>query len=224
MLNLLDHFSPHTPIRTADELMERESVARATIYRYLSALVAKRFLTRVSRGAYSLGPRIIELDRQIRITDPLLRVVPPVMAEVRERVMGTQLLCRYYGLVVMSIHEERSDQRIVTSFDRGKPFSIFLGSPSRSILANLPVVHLQRIFLTHVDKIAQTNLGRTWPEFREKMKVVRDEGVVVASDIDKKLVGFGELGFRLVEQRDLIGRELLAASGIAMGQSRVPCH
>ena len=78
-----------------------------------------------------------------------------------------------------------------TLVQTGKPFPFFLGSPSRSILANLPATQLQRIYLNHADEIAEANLGKNWPAFREKMKAAREVGVVVASDIDKKLVGFG---------------------------------
>ena len=39
----------------------------------------------------------LELDWQIRIADPFRRVAPPVMASQRDKVTGTQLLCRYYG-------------------------------------------------------------------------------------------------------------------------------
>ena len=116
-----------------------------------------------------------------------------VLREAAER-LGGPLVDRAAAMeeeILAVLAEWKPDQRIVTSFDRGKPFSIFSGSPSRSILANLPTVHLQRIFLTHADQIAQANLGRTWPEFKEKMKAARDEGVVVASDIEKKLIGFG---------------------------------
>ena len=60
------------------------------------------------------------------------------MAAQRAKVAGTQLLCRYYGLRVMSIHEDRFDERTKTSFDRGRPFSLFKGSTSQIILAHLP--------------------------------------------------------------------------------------
>jgi DNA-binding IclR family transcriptional regulator len=189
VLGVLDLFTEEDPIWTTDRLMERLNASRATLYRYLQALMVSGLVSQLGGGAYALGPRIIELDRQIRIADPLLRVAPPIMAAHRDKVAGTQLLCRYYGLRVFSIFEERSDLRIETSFDRGKPFSLFRSSASRIILANLPAQQLRRLFLNHAGEIASAGLGTTWPEFRGSLKAIRKRGVAVASDIDTALIG-----------------------------------
>ncbi|MDR3529408.1 MAG: IclR family transcriptional regulator C-terminal domain-containing protein [Rhodopila sp.] len=189
MLGVIDLFTEEEPIWTTDRIIERLQASRATVYRYLQALTAAGFLSQLARGAYALGPRIIELDRQIRIADPLLRVAPAVMAAQRDKVAGTQLLCRYYGLRVFSIFEDRSDPRIETSFDRGRPFSLFRSSASRIILANLPAPHLRRLFLNHAGEIAAAGLGTTWPVFRDTLKAIRKRGVAVASDIDTALIG-----------------------------------
>jgi DNA-binding IclR family transcriptional regulator len=99
------------------------------------------------------------------------------------------LLCRYYGLRVFSIFEDRSDPSIETSFDRGRPFSLFRSSASRIILANLPAARLRWLFLNHAAEIASAGMGTTWPAFRDTLKAIRKRGVAVASDIDTALVG-----------------------------------
>lgn len=151
--------------------------------------MAAGFLAPVAPGAYALGPRFIELDRQIRLADPLLKVAPPIMAAQRMKVEGTQLLFRYYGVRVLSICEDRTDSRIKTSFDRGRPFTLFQGSHSRVILAHLATDQQQRLFLQHAEDIARVGLGRNWPEFRDTLRDIRERGVAVASDIDKDLIG-----------------------------------
>ena len=189
VLGLLDLFTVEQPIWTADMLIEHQGLGRATVYRYLKALTDAGFLAPIGGGGYALGPRFIEIDRQIRIADPLLQVGPTVMQGLRKKVAGAQLLCRYYGLRVLTIHEERTDERILTSFQRGRPFPLFLGAPSRIILANLPQPQLQKLFLYHADEIGSAGLGESWVEFRDKMKSIRKAGIAIASDIDKSLVG-----------------------------------
>ncbi len=189
VFGLFDLFTEAEPIWTVAALVGRLQTSKPTVYRYLRALTAAGFLAQVGVGTYALGPRIIELDRQLRIADPLMKLAAPIMAAQRDAVSGTQLLCRYYGLRVFSIHEERSDPRIKTSFDRGRPFSLFLGSGSRIILANLPQPQLQRLFLNHAGEVAAAGLGTSWPEFRATLKAIRQRGVAVASDIDTALVG-----------------------------------
>lgn len=189
VLGLLDLFSEEFPTWTADALIERQQVARATMYRYLRALVDTGFLSPLGGGTYALGPRVVQMDRLIRMIDPLLQHGPQVMAGISEAVNGGQLLCRYYGLSVISIHEHKTDPRIVSSFDRGRPFPLFNGSPSKAILAHLGQAQLQRLFLDNSREIVQAGLGGSWAEFKESMKLIRDRGFAVASDVDTTLVG-----------------------------------
>ena len=184
----MDLFTEETRSGPRSLIGERLKATRSTVYRYLKALVASGFLAQAG-GGYTLGPRIIELDRQIRVADPLLRVAPPIMAAQRDRVAGSQLLCRYYGVRVMSIHEDRTDARIRTSFDRGRPFSLFRGSAARAILPWLPQAQLQRLFLNHADAIAAAGYGQTWPAVRDTLRSIRKQGYAVASDVDPEVIG-----------------------------------
>ena len=58
-------------------------------------------------GAYSLGPAIIQYDRQIQLTDPLLRVSKPVMTDLlRVAPRGSVvLLCRIFRETVLCVHQ-----------------------------------------------------------------------------------------------------------------------
>ena len=185
----MDLFTETHPVWSVEAMVDQLRSTRSTVYRHVRTLVAAGFLAQAGRAGYALGPRIIELDRQIRVADPLLRVAPPVMAAQRDRVAGTQLLCRFYGVRVLSIFEERSDPRIETSFDRGRPFSLFRGSASRAILANLPPSQLQRLFLHHAQEIAAAGYGATWPAFRASLRAIRRNGYAVLSDIDPEVIG-----------------------------------
>ena len=70
MLSVLDAFSEDAPIWTVDNIAAALGYTRATAYRYVGGLCDAGLLTRVAQGAYALGPRIIELDRQIQRCDP----------------------------------------------------------------------------------------------------------------------------------------------------------
>ena len=189
VLGILDLFTPQTPVWTVDMLVERLALGRATVYRYVRALGDAGFLVPVSGAGYVLGPRFIEFDRSIRLADPLLQIVPPVMAELRQAVNGAQLLCAFYGLRVLSVLQDKTDPNITMSMERGRPFPLFQGSPSRVILAHLPTYQLRNLALNHQAAIAAAGLGENWTEFRDAMRVIRKTGYLVASDIDKALVG-----------------------------------
>ncbi|HEX3990874.1 MAG TPA: IclR family transcriptional regulator C-terminal domain-containing protein [Acetobacteraceae bacterium] len=189
VLGILDLFTPETPVWTVDLLVDRLLLGRATIYRYVRALCDAGFLVPVAGAGYVLGPRFIEFDRSIRLADPLLHIVPPVMAELRDVVNGGQLLCAFYGLRVLTVLQDKTDPNITMSMERGRPFSLFRGSPSRVILANLPTYQLRNLALNHQQDIAEAGLGQNWTEFRDAMRTIRRNGYLVASDIDKALVG-----------------------------------
>jgi len=189
VLGILDLFTPEAPVWTVDMLMVRLGLARATIYRYIRALSDSGYLVASADAGYVLGPRFIEFDRNIRLGDPLLHIVPPYMAELRDVVNGGQLLCAFYGLRVLTVLQDRTDPDITMSMERGRSFPLFKGSPSRVILANLPTYQLRNLALHHQADIAAAGLGTTWSEFRDGMRAIRRAGYLVASDIDKALVG-----------------------------------
>jgi DNA-binding IclR family transcriptional regulator len=189
VLGILDLFTPDLPVWTVDMLVDRLLLGRATIYRYVRALCDAGFLVPVSGAGYVLGPRFIEFDRSIRLADPLLQIVPPVMAELRDAVNGAQLLCAFYGLRVLSVLQDKTDPNITMSMERGRPFPLFQGSPSRVILAHLPTYQLRNLALNHQREIAAAGLGENWTEFRDGLRAVRRTGYLVASDIDKALIG-----------------------------------
>jgi len=189
VLGFLDLFTPDTPVWTVDLLVEHLPLGRATIYRYIRALCDAGFLVPVAGAGYVLGPRFIEFDRSIRLADPLLHIVPPVMAELRDVVNGGQLLCAFYGLRVLTVLQDKTDPAITMSMERGRPFPLFQGSPSRVILAHLPTYQLRNLALNHQPEIAAAGLGTNWAEFRDGLRAIRRTGYLVASDIDKALVG-----------------------------------
>jgi DNA-binding IclR family transcriptional regulator len=189
VFGVLDLFTPDAPVWTVDLLVDHLALARATVYRYVRALCDAGFLAPVSGAGYVLGPRFIEFDRNIRLADPLLQIVPPVMAELRDIVQGGQLLCTFYGLRVLTVLQDKTDPSITMSMERGRPFSLFRGSPSRVILAHLPTSQLRNLMLSHGGQIAAAGLGETWTEFRDGLRAIRRTGYLVASDIDTALIG-----------------------------------
>lgn len=170
--------------------------APASVYRYVRDLCEAGFLIQAAGGGYVLGPRFIELDRQIRVADPLLAVGPKVIETLRGPDVGAQLLCSFYGTRVLCVYQDRADDRITMSMERGRPFPLFIGAPSRIILAHLPIYHLKSLFLSHSKEIERTGLGSTWREFSSRLKAIRKRGTYVGSEIDPQLVGVAAPIFR----------------------------
>lgn len=180
VLGVLDLFTETEPNWTVEGMASKLGLSRTTAYRYAKTLCDTGFLTSLNAGVYVLGPRIIQLDRQIRLNDPLLQVAPPLMNAIRKRAGGIQLLCVHYGEQVLCVHDVREDKDIPSGYDRGRPFPLFLGGPSRIILANLPVRQLKDLMLHHAAEIARAGLGEDWIMFSRKLKDIRVAGYFAA--------------------------------------------
>jgi DNA-binding IclR family transcriptional regulator len=180
VLGLMDLFTESTPAWTVEGMAQALGLARTTAYRYAKTLTGAGFLATLNAGVYVLGPRIIELDRLIRLNDPLLQVAPPLMNAIRKRAGGIQLLCVYYGDHVMCVHDVREDKDVPSGFDRGRPFPLFKGGPSRIVLAHLPQRQQKELMLHHAADIARAGLGEDWNSFNQRLKAIRRDGYFAA--------------------------------------------
>ncbi len=193
MLDVLHLFSTREPVWTIDDATERLGRSRSTIYRYFRALTDSGLLVPMASGAYTLGPVILKLDRQIRLTDPLLRVAPPLMAQLREESRAVVMLGRFYPNTVLCIHQEGDAEDIGVSFARGRTMPLFYGATTKIILANLATRRLKDIFLEQAQEIREAGLGNDWNAFRAHLRAIRKAGYYVseAGEVDPGVVGVG---------------------------------
>ena len=75
MLDVLDLFKPEQPVISVEMICNQLNYTPASAYRYVRELSAVGLLVKLPRG-YALGPRVIELDRQMTEYDPLLSPLP----------------------------------------------------------------------------------------------------------------------------------------------------
>jgi DNA-binding IclR family transcriptional regulator len=191
MLSVLDTFSEKAPIWTVDGIAGAYGYTRATAYRYVGELCDAGLLTRVAQGAYALGPRIIELDRQIQRSDPLLHVAESVMQGLLHPDHGqVVLLCSLFRDEVLCVHQAARDKTLALSYTRGRPMPLFRGATSKVMLGWLPERRLTRLFLDHQDEIRKAGLGRTREEFLAALKAIRRQGYAITrGEVDASVVG-----------------------------------
>lgn len=191
MLSLIDAFTESAPVWTVDGLAAGYGYTRATAYRYIGELCDAGLLTRVAHGAYALGPRIIELDRQIQRSDPLLAATEPVWPQLlrpdREQVA---LLCGLFRDEVLCIGQAARHRRIAVSYTRGRPMPLFRGATAKAILAWLPERRLTRLFAENRREIGKAGLGRSREEFLSSLKAIRAQGhCITFGEVDPGVVG-----------------------------------
>ena len=224
MLAVLGLFSIDRPEWTVEAAADDLGVSATTAYRYFKRLTNAGLVSPVSRASYVLGPAIVQMDRQIQICDPILRASRAASFDLIQYAPegSVLLLCRLFHDRVMCVHQVvgRGPQQPV-SYERGRLIPLFRGATSKIILAHLPARTLKSLFMRNAVTIADSGLGRTWDEFRQRLAALRRDGAAVArGELDSGRVGIaapifegqailGSLSFVLPADRtddNLIGR------------------
>jgi len=192
-LGVLSLFSLEKPVWTAEEAAARLDVSISSAYRYLASLTDLGLVATAGAGRYVLGPAIIQLDRQIQLTDPMLQQARPIMEELIEFAPpgSVMLLCRAFGDSVLCVHQVLNQgPQTAVSYERGRPMVMFRGATSRIILAFQQTRTLQAMYAKHADTIRSAGLGSDWAAFRQTLTKLRRAGHAVAyGEIDPGRVG-----------------------------------
>lgn len=161
-------------------------VPGSTVYRTIQDMVAANFLEATSGARYRLGPIFIELDRRIRVTDPLYSAATPLL---RDLAADAALPCvafvaRLYNDTVMCVSQPVvADDSVTTSYERGLPRPLTQGATSKAILAQLPMRRLRRML--------QNDLGdEPFDALRVELASIRKRGFCVTrGEVDEGQMG-----------------------------------
>ncbi len=192
-ISLLRLFTLDRPVWTVEAAADALQVSPSSAYRYFAVLMDAGLLTTVSNGQYVLGPAIIQFDRQIQLTDPLLQWAKPVMGRIAAFAPAGSavLLCRLFQDTVLCIHQvaDPATQNAV-SYERGRPMPLFRGATSKIMLAHLSWRELRRLYDGHRTEIGVAGLGETWEAFRTERAKLRKAGHVVShAEVDPDRIG-----------------------------------
>lgn len=190
MLELLDLFTPAAPVWSAEALMRYTGASRSTVYRHVRALHEAGLLRPVASGNYIIGPRVIELDRQVRQTDPLFMAGEVPMKRLVTDTGHSALLCALFSDSVMCVREELAANRPPNLFARGQRRPLFTGAASKIILPYLPPHQLRSLYAKHKKAVATAGLGSDWAEFRANLAQIRRQGhLVTIGEFNPGLLG-----------------------------------
>jgi DNA-binding IclR family transcriptional regulator len=178
-LSILEFFKEGRISGHLDDFVEMLGTSKTTVYRYVATLCDAGLLSPLTGGVYVLGPKIIELDRLMRISDPLLLAGSKIMHEISNKRKLNMMLASYYRDSIMCVDIAWPDFSVPARFERGRPMSLFKGAMAKIILANLSLYKLRSVALNHSDEIKEAGLGENWAEFRTSMAEISKQGYVI---------------------------------------------
>lgn len=190
MMSVLDLVTEESPAVSAEAVSAALGCSTSTSYRYLKTLCEAGILASQPGGTFVLGARIIEFDRQLRLSDPLMLHAAGPMTEFSAALHVNMLLFSYHGQTVICIDRAWSDDSPASNYGRGRPMSLLRGAAGKVILAHLPPHKLRTLMLTSGPEINDAGLGKDWQEFRDTLKKIRHAGFLVSrGEIDPGTIG-----------------------------------
>jgi DNA-binding IclR family transcriptional regulator len=191
LLSVLWLFSPERPVLEVEEIARTLGISLSTAYRDVARLGDAGFLEPIGSLGYALGPAIIELDRNIRLADPLVQAARAVQQRLLADIdpAATVLLCRLYRNQVMCVAQSvGKSAHTAPSYERGRLMPMLRGAPAKAILSQLPSRAAERLW------DAESNGGQSepsdWKLFREHLAKLRKAGVVVShAEVQTGVVG-----------------------------------
>lgn len=183
LLQILDLFTLDRPTIRVEEVVQGFNIVQSTAYRYLKELCDAGLLAQQGKGVYSLGRRIVELERLLQLSDPLLLAGREVMDSLQSFAENrTFLLCAFYKDAALCVYKVGPDEIMYKGSPmkilrgRGTVLPLFSGAGSQAILANLPPHQIKSIYLTSATQISQAGLGGSWKDFRSVLSHIRKQG------------------------------------------------
>lgn len=192
MLRILTLFDLDRAVLSPDWLMEQLGASRASVYRDLKQLTQAGLIERVDDRGFVLGSRIVELDRQIRLADPLLKAAGDLPNQLAKETNGTVLLCRLHiNTVLCILNVSCLQQDTPISYERGRAMPLYRGATSKVILSQLPLVQLRDLIQHDHASITKSGLPNKAEELYESLAPLREQGYVVTKgEVDSQAVGF----------------------------------
>lgn len=192
VLNVLSLFSDTRRHLSASEVANLLGVSHATAYRYIHELESTGFIEPGARGFYVLGPAVVQLDRLVRMHDPLITAAHDVMRELSARTGGTVLLARFFGGTVMCVDQiEGRNGPHTVSYERGRAMPLYRGSPSVAILAHLTPAALRDIVCHDADAVRRAGLPVDSETLHQHFADMRGQGIAHTREaVDKGVMGW----------------------------------
>lgn len=181
-LALLDFFGPDSLQVSAETIVERTGLSKATVYRHVKDLCDAGLLARMGGGNYSLGPRIVELDWMMRQYDPILIAGREHIHKLAEETRLAVLCSAFYDDRIINTYIFEPSESFAFHFGRGQPMPLFWGAQSKVLVSYQSARRLQRLFEQKIAGDPEHPChGWAWPEFSRAAKKIRKAGYCVTT-------------------------------------------
>ncbi|MCP3969442.1 MAG: helix-turn-helix domain-containing protein [Rhodobacteraceae bacterium] len=207
MLAILDAFSIDRYVWTVDALATHFGYTQPSTYRYVRELCDAGLIVRMPGGKYVIGARVVELDSLISETDPLAKVLSPMMEHFSGILGCATLLSNAYGNHLINVKHFKGNEKLNLAFLRGRKLPWFRGATSMAILAFLPRVRVRKLF----DRFFEGDKSKeNWKNLLIRLNQIADQGYCVSQgELQDGVMG---IGCPVIVDGDVLGSVTLVFS------------
>lgn len=176
---VLGAFDSRKSIWRLNELQKRLDWDKATMYRFLEALVAIDILERDQEGRYSLGRLNLELAAVYLSTNPLRRELMRHAAEIAETTGLTTQVALLDGKAAAIVGSFEGNQPIRAAAMLGERIALHASAAGKAILSELSESALDELLPEKFERFT-ANTVTTRLELLEELEEVRRDGLARA--------------------------------------------
>ena len=170
-IEILEAFTPQTPIMSLSELSKKLGYPKTTLYTILATLVYKGFIEHMGNGNYALGTAIISMTQAVRINVQLRDRAAPLIRELADSCRESVYLTVLDGTSCLYIYAVESPDRLLARTAIGDRSPLHCTSAGKAILSFLEPSEVKKLFeatpLESYNTNTITNLDDLMIELRE---------------------------------------------------------
>lgn len=163
------------PGSTAAQLATALAANRSLVFRMLSTLLERGFVTKDSNNAYHLGPRLLYLGRQAEKGTALLDASREILDRLLEDTQENVYLIVRQGLEMLCLAARISPQPVRLSADVGTKGGLHTGGAAKVLLAFSPPEVIEAVLDQHLDQFVPPSL-RTREDVLKVLETIRQDG------------------------------------------------
>lgn len=180
LMSILDIFTENRSEWSSDDMMAVLGYPRPTLYRYLKILTDSGMLASNAHGVFTLGPKVVEMDYLLRLSDRLVVTGRPIVERLAGQFPCTAFLVRWYRDRILCVHSETSLDAPLSSYPRGRAMQMNRGAIARTILAHLQSRKARQLIESFVPEGPEEVRKAHVSEQVSALRAVRRNGYAIA--------------------------------------------
>lgn len=145
-LQILEMFSGSDRLLTINDFAEQLGVSVSSIYRTVVTLTELKYLNKVQRNSYELGPMVLSNGFIYLASREIVQIAAPYLLELRDESSSSCHLAIRDGLQAVYLYRASSPQKLTVNVPIGSRFFCHTVAAGRSLLTGLSDEQLSDLF------------------------------------------------------------------------------